>query len=138
MTDGQAGYLAGILDGEGSFGLSPLLRKQINAWMTVANTDLRILDFCKQVTGGLGNVIAQKPQKSPRHRLQYVWNVGARNELRAILPFVIPFLRGKAEQARLLLEYCERRTLGGPQEPRDFELAQLIKDLNARGKPWAM
>lgn len=134
MTDAERGYLAGILDGEGSFGMSPLRRKQINVYVTVSNTDRRIVDFLQRCTG-IGRVIQQPFRKSPNHRVQYIWNIGARNELRALLPLVIPLLVGKAEQAKTLLEYCERRAEGGPQEDRDFELAAIVKRLNARDKP---
>lgn len=134
LTASALGYIAGIVDGEGSFNMSALRRRSINVQLSVANTDLRILEFCQQMTG-IGSIVKQPFRKSERHRQQWVWTVCARNDLRVLLPMLIATLVAKAEQAKTLLEYCEIRAAGGPTTDRELELVAQVKRLNSRGRP---
>lgn len=130
MTPAQAGYLAGIVDGEGSFSLYPARGgRSMNVSMTVTNTDRRLLDWCREASG-VGALIAQKRRDYTNRRMQYVWAVNARNDLRALLPQIIPYLVGKPEQARVVLRYCEERAACKVIDVSEY--TGVVPRLNAR------
>jgi len=130
MTEGQIGYLAGIIDGEGSFTITKA-RSYFNVTLSVANTDLRILERCREITG-LGSIRRQPDRRGKQHRPLYVWFVTARKELCALLPLLIPVLVSKKEQAEVVLEYCTRRVAGLPVSDVDRALAEKVSSLNRR------
>lgn len=130
LTGAQAGYIAGLIDGEGSFSLYPTRNgRSMNVSMTITNTDRRLLDWCRDASG-VGALIAQKRRDYTNRRLQYVWAVNARNDLRALLPQVIPALVGKAEQAKVVLRYCEARAACEVVDVNEY--AGVVPRLNAR------
>ena len=129
LEPAAAGYLAGLIDGEGSFSLYPTRNKaSLNVSLTISNTDLRLLDWCKNVTG-VGSNIVQK-QREGNRRMQYLWAVNARNDLRVLLPQVIPYLLGKAEQAKVVLSYCEQRASKAEIDIESF--IGVVSKLNKR------
>lgn len=130
LTDCDLGYLAGIVDGEGSIMLRHV-RGRMACGFQVANTDERILYRLYEMCDQIGSLALKRPnyQGSDRKPVSY-WTVNAVNHLRGLLPVLIPALTSKADRARYLLEYCERRAEGLPLGERDYELAELIRNEN--------
>lgn len=132
LSERDLGYIAGLIDGEGSFTMYAVRQRQVNVSLTVANTDTACLDFCHSRTG-CGQVHEAKGKsRNPLHRTQYVWTVTSRNEIGALAELVEPVLIIKPRQARIVREFCERRAEGGPLEARDMELVAMLKDTNQR------
>lgn len=143
-------YLAGFIDGEGS-----LMIQKWKDWrypnphykprISIANTDRAVLEDIQQLYGGI--LVSQPPRKARwSFSYQLVWTDGM---VEGVLRSVMPYLRVKREQARVLSKLiCHRRgTRQGrrgrngryfaphPDEIIAFRerLHRLVRDLNARG-----
>ena len=90
-------YLAGIIDGEGSFGVY-----SAGTRLSVTNTHLPLLEWIMEFTqtGRVWQVKANALTKRPC----YQWDCAAR-AIRVILPNIIPFMLVKRKKAELFIEY---------------------------------
>ncbi len=102
LSDTEAAYAAGILDGEGSIYLA---RIHASRWpsptVSVASTDRELLEWlCTRV----GGTIIQKRIYQPQHSRSFDWKLTDRRAL-SFLEIVRPFLviQRKIERADLLL-----------------------------------
>lgn len=145
ITEGQIGWLAGILDGEGNLQLSTNakhLRALVNV---VTNTNTRLIQEVSERLESLGI----------SHRIQYLsgssrwsdkwkpaWSVMVMkiDEIKKLLGILRPFMVGKREQCDILMEFLSRResckpTKYGAVPTTDHErlLAARMKELNRRG-----
>ncbi len=102
LSDIEAAYAAGILDGEGSICLS---RVHSSRWpsptVSVASTDRELLDWLRARVGG---TIIQKRTYKPQHLRSFDWKLTDRRAL-SFLVIVRPFLviQRKINRADLLL-----------------------------------
>ena len=102
LSDIEAAYAAGILDGEGSIGLS---RVHSSRWpspvVSVASTDRELLEWLRARVGG---TIIQKQTYQPHHSRSFDWKLTDRRAL-SFLKIVRPFLviQRKINRADLLL-----------------------------------
>jgi hypothetical protein len=153
---GEIQYLAGITDGEGYIGLN--IKKQLkskqsknknlqgyyyswSAHMTVSNTHKNVLDIlCKE--WNVGRVNISKTTEWLRKRGEnvkeaYVWAIEP-NDMRKILPILVPHLRIKQRQAYLLIEALAimrtRRHKTLEQKQRMDEIYNEVKLLNKKGR----
>lgn len=98
----KAAYIAGIVDGEGSVMLHPRRgRTDLRAGVAVGSTSLNILEMLQETFGG-----SLRKTRDGTNRPLYLWVLGARQTI-PLLETVLPYLMvdGKAERARLILEY---------------------------------
>jgi len=86
MTEAQVAWLAGILEGEGSF----LVRRNGSGVIQVAMTDRDIIDRLVEVTGA-GRIHSRTPAK-PHHRPAWVWHVRRHTHVVHIVTAVLPWL----------------------------------------------
>jgi hypothetical protein len=105
LSDTEAAYAAGILDGEGSIYFS---RNRTSRWpspiVSVASTDRELLEWLRFRVGGS---IVQKRTYQPQHAVSYDWKLTDRRALE-FLKIVRPFLAIKRKMIRcdlLLAEY---------------------------------
>jgi hypothetical protein len=102
LSDTEAAYAAGILDGEGSLYFS---RNRTSRWpspiVSVASTDRELLEWLRCRVGGS---IIQKRTYQPQHAVSYDWKLTDRRALK-FLKIVRPFLviRRKIVRCDLLL-----------------------------------
>jgi hypothetical protein len=102
LSDTEAAYAAGILDGEGSI---QLIRVRKSRWpsptVSVASTDRELLEWLRTRAGG---TIVKKRVYRPQHSTSYDWKLTDRRALR-FLEIVRPFLviRRKIVRCNLLL-----------------------------------
>lgn len=102
MRDIDAAWLAGFLDGEGSFMITRQRRGEscyYSAAISASNTDRRLVDRCRALAGGL---IVRSPMKNTRWKTAYIWSVKGRL-VRPLIGAVLPFLVSKRKQAENLL-----------------------------------
>lgn len=108
-----AGYLAGLLDGEGSIVAQKRPDGTVKSYrLTIANTHVGVLHWCKALTG-LGRVYVQtKPTRSldpkrPNAHLTYkvcwVWAVSGVKAV-SILKQLLPYLQIKRDRAVTAVE----------------------------------
>jgi hypothetical protein len=105
LSDTEAAYAAGILDGEGSIYFS---RNRTSRWpspiVSVASTDRELLEWLRFRVGGS---TVQKRTYQPQHAVSYDWKLTDRRALE-FLKIVRPFLVIKRKMIRcdlLLAEY---------------------------------
>lgn len=106
------GYLAGLIDGEGSF--SAHSAQKASPSVTIVNTDLDILD---EISDTIESMVGKRP--NPKTKWQHKhsnlggYHIGYKTcytlrlgppILRTLLPTIIPELRIKGQQAEWMLE----------------------------------
>ena len=107
LSDTEAAYAAGILDGEGCIQLTRCRRDR---WpspiVSIASTDRELLEWFRSRCGG---TITHKRTYSPNHSPSFEWKLTDRQALQ-FLEIVHPFLvigRKRARCELLLAEYLE-------------------------------
>jgi hypothetical protein len=130
MTDMEAAYIAGIIDGEGSF-LVYMKRagrgekKYHRAVMKIANTDRDLVEWIKARTGG---TITQWQSEIPGRKRMYHLNVEGPVLLR-LCERIGPLLRVKGEQARLTAEMQRTMSTKRTGLPMPMEIVQRREEL---------
>ena len=133
----DAAYLAGFLDGEGSVMLISRgsKRESIGLRVVIAQSEKsrHVLDWITEITG-IGNITAKKAQNIHQDN-GLTWTCHSR-AAEGFLRQIAPFLRIKAEQAQLGIDFQSR--LREPTYKADTvwqkETQNIMKDLNKRGK----
>jgi hypothetical protein len=124
-TDSEIGWLAGIIDGEGSvvMGISKYKDRRGNETeyfitrLAVSNTEKTIIDKCASIIERLGCSIyhCKEKTKHPTHgnvgnKKVTVLAITGFDSLLAILPVVIPHMYSyKKRRAELMLDYIKLR-----------------------------
>lgn len=93
------GYLAGLIDGEGSIGV----RAKGNQFLSIYNTELAVMEW---LTANVGGHVGGSPDRRGRE-LCYCWTVQRARDVIAILCAVRPYLIAKAEDAERVRLYIE-------------------------------
>ncbi len=108
LAETDKAYIAGIIDGEGSLGIyergRPPTRCQTPSFMPtirVAMTDREAIDFIAERFKGRVNKYKHKDRTKP----QYVFDLFSRKEIIPFLDAVRPYLKVKALNADLMLEF---------------------------------
>jgi len=91
MPNDELGYLAGVFDGEGTFGIwskgdGKTRQLRVCVDMTDGDTILRFLTFFKT-----GAIYSRVP-KDPKHKLMYSWRVTKKEIALDILRKMLPYL----------------------------------------------
>jgi|TARA_R100001530_G_C4217535_1_gene129061 hypothetical protein len=91
MPNDELGYLAGVFDGEGTFGIwskGKNKTRQLRVAVDMSDGDivLRFLTFFKT-----GAIYARQP-KNPKHKLMYSWRVTKKEKALDILRTMLPYL----------------------------------------------
>lgn len=102
MTEFEIGYVAGLIDGEGSVSLS---RRNKGKWRSpvvrISNNQRSILQFALDATGLVGCMV-KKLAKQPTHQVNYDLQFTNNAALR-VCAAVVARLRHPVKKARMLL-----------------------------------
>jgi uncharacterized membrane protein YukC len=142
LTETEAAYIAGFLDGEASFLITiehkkdcikPVFRHEI----VVANTNREIMEWLQNKIGG--KLRRNKPKRKT-HKIAYtlVWRGYI---CKALLPLIIPYLRVKKKHAEIMLESLRFLNVHFNQYMPEYEKVKRkkleyyseIKALNSKG-----
>ena len=96
LTNEEAAYLAGIIDGEGSIDI-----RGNKVIIYVGNTDIDMMRWLQQIGA---NVYEVRATSSISRKRFYTWNVTRRADVRAVLRRVLPYLIIKREKAIRAME----------------------------------
>ncbi|MEX0745044.1 MAG: LAGLIDADG family homing endonuclease [Phycisphaeraceae bacterium] len=104
-----AGYIAGLIDGEGTITLTRVHRNENRRLVvSISNNDLSLLQFVLEVVGA--GRITTKRTYNPRHAPNFTYQVSSRQALQ-LLRQMAPLLRSyKAARAKLALADYVRLT----------------------------
>lgn len=140
-------YIAGIMDGEGSFGLHKHKNKRCKrGWyyqslVCMVNTDKKIMQWMSSIINVNHKCVSRRKGKmKPTWSPCYVWYLGRIPEIIQFIEMILPFLKIKKKRAELLLEYCKIRLYKQPRKGKTFEyttrqheIYSIIKKLNRTG-----
>lgn len=144
MNEVECAYIAGFVDGEGCIGLwreKRLSNKcgfRFHPALEANNTNFEVLYRIREMMGNgrIVHIFNKQPNRKPGYKLQLF-----PNQIRHILPQIMPYLIIKREQARLVLEYLKTVKDGQKHTFADFpkfeEIYEQCKVLNQRGTPGA-
>lgn len=109
MTDLELGWLAGIVDGEGSISLDPTSGRWRYPRISIPSTDYEILAEVKRLLGGC---ISVKRDRRPNTKPSWTWKIHGGLQALRILGLIQPLLRcpKKRERAKFLFDEYERHT----------------------------
>jgi hypothetical protein len=130
MRDIDLGYLAAMIDGEGTLTLAESRKKywhglSIRPVVQVSNTNLLILMHLLKVTG-IGNV--GEGTKIAGRKRNYIWRVHAK-DIHGFLKAIRPHLIGKQQQCDILLRFLEHKW-SYPLTPEESDLrASWVKEI---------
>jgi hypothetical protein len=150
VSDIDLGYVAGLLDGEGSIFVKGWIQRKsairIEPQISlVANTNKAMMERAKDIYERLGLAFCVEEKHLKRKTsggtmYQPVWQLKVRGLKRCkrALEVLSPYITAKTAQAKMLLAWCNRR-LELPQKgglhwkytEDDLKFAQAIKNLNA-------
>lgn len=141
-TDAEAAYIAGFVDGEGTFMIYKFNQKTgtfcNHPRIQISNTNLGILEW---IQGRIKGNIRPKTRRSLKHKIAYYLELSNLEDISRAVCLLQRYLRIKGEHAALMSEWCESRKSGkrgkayGPYTQREIGIAKEIKLLNRRGPP---
>lgn len=95
MTEQEKGYLAGIIDGEGTITLTKDGEFRYPV-MTVSSTTYEIMEYLKSHFGG---AISKKNERNPNWKQAYCWKI-ERRKMISLLEEITPLLNEPKKRAR--------------------------------------
>lgn len=123
----KCAYLAGLMDGEGSFSIIKTADGNFQLHVKIASTTPEMLRW---VVKHFGGTIYRKKATNPKWRDRFDWHCPTGKKTGLTLLSVIPYLTVKKRQAKLALEYV--RLNGAPCPSVREEMHQAMMQLNAR------
>jgi hypothetical protein len=127
LTDCEAAYVAGIIDGEGTITLTRTHRgENRRPVVSISSTELTLLLYVRAAVGT--GRITNKARARNHHSKSYAYTLQSRQAL-ALLSQVSPFLRTyKSARARLLLdEYVRATPRNGRYTPDQREARRALE-----------
>ena len=113
-SDGQLGYLAGIIDGEGCIRIDRTKAGKtckrpyiFFLLLTVSNTDSLLCQYLKQTYEGYTYPLYHN-KYNEKHSTCWEWRITGYRAA-ALLKLVYPYLRVKKQQAEIAMEFQEKR-----------------------------
>ena len=142
LSDKDAAYIAGFIDGEGSF-YFVLERRMENRSglrvapnMSVSQVRSEVLDWIVQRCGGRLRFVCRENSALDA---QDCWSINwSPNQMRWLIPQLRPYLIVKRRVAELMLEFLSltaaQANYGKYNGKRQWEIYQLVKSENKRGR----
>ena len=93
LTEEELGYLAGFMDGEGCFYITPAPTYKVH--VRCSNTYKPIIDRLQELFGGS---VTEDVKRKPHHKQCYSWGVVAR-DAEKVCKTLLPYLKEKKERA---------------------------------------
>jgi hypothetical protein len=125
-------YLSGILDGEGCITVGAGKRESCinyNPIVVVQNTSKELIDWLHTTFGGQVYLSKKETNKT---KAAWSWRITKKKRIELLLLAVLPYLRVKREQAKLLLTFV-RMERTAPTDLR-VTIYEELRALNSRGK----
>ena len=125
ISDSDLGYLAGLIDGEGSLGIGKSMQRGrciFTPQIQMDNTDKKIMKKYIEILNKFG--LDKKPTITKRNHIRN-WNdiysvtIAKLTDIKSILESIKDVLVGKHERALILLEFVNKRIDANHRETRD-------------------
>jgi hypothetical protein len=128
VSDTDAAYMAGLIDGEGTIGIIRYKGKSYGTLLAITNTHQGVLEWCHEKFGGTRNRVTRKtirPQDG--WSTPYMWQANS-HRVKAVLVHCLPYLKIKKDQAILAIEFVDRMAqspyhgASNPIPPEELEI----------------
>lgn len=137
-------YVAGLLDGEGYFGImlgTSQIRRKFVPTVKMAMTHEEIVRLVQKTFGG--HIHIRPESRDQNYKISWKWEARSCVGVKRVLDYVQPFLIVKKVQAKVLREFIEtvQPNAGSPWKldpailEKRAQLYHLMKKLNFRGLP---
>lgn len=141
VQDVDLAWLAGIIDGEGCFTIYSVSRIDAkmpspSANITITNSNCLLLERCKEILDEINIKYLYHDPKNGHQQGRKVMRIRVKNysSIQRLIELILPFLVGKADQARVMLEFVSLAGQRGKLNLQDrTELMNKIKRLNQQG-----
>lgn len=132
-------YLAGIMDGEGTFYIGKC-NGRFDSRLYIVNTDDRLIKWLHEHFGGL--IYNRISTKNPHWKRKFEW-VTNKSQILPICEAILPFLICKKEQAEIMIKFRKTFDREGSKRGRisddlfNLRLSLLsdLRNLNQRCSP---
>ena len=134
LTDTEAAYIAGIVDGEGSINMNAF-RKQPIPQVSIANTDIRLINWLMEKLKSLNPHLYTRPATETQKPVYKIY-VANNASVQALLERIVPYMVIKKERAEVMMEFTSTRVGVSVHTPYDFDpmiTIEKIRQLNRRG-----
>jgi hypothetical protein len=138
LTDNEKGYIAGIIDGEGTISLEKrkFSNVKIHPVISISNCSLELLNHIQKIIK-CGTVRLAK-KANQKARPEYKLSINRINQIEGLLSIITPYLILKRKQAEIVLEFiCHlqmKRQRNYKLSKYEMTLFKEIRMLNQRGK----
>lgn len=112
-SETQLAYLAGIIDGEGTFYIGKINPRKFTSRIYVVNTDKRLIDWLHQNFNG--SCYTRNSIKNPHWKTRYEW-VLDKAQIDSVCKKILPFLIVKKQHAEAMIKF--RQTFIHHKRPR--------------------
>lgn len=126
LTEAELGYMAGIIDGEGTLSIQFTRRskkegrtRRLRPYLEISNTNQNLIIWLREKIG-IGQVMERKRIK-PHHKTPYILKIHSKERLKELLLTLKPYLIVKIQQANKIIEFAEL-------DSHDSKNKQRIKD----------
>jgi hypothetical protein len=125
-ADIDLSYLAGLLDGEGSF----LIQENGNSYAAIIHIQMNDPEVLRWVQKTFGGVFSERGARNPeRNEKSYTWKLNRREEVSLLCFTLSPFLKVKKTQAAFMREFCIKfPSKGGKRGPLTQEEKQGMSE----------
>ena len=122
----DVGYLAALLDGEGSITIADNGKGHLYPRVTITNTNRELLARAQQMIGG-GTIYTQE-RDNPKHKTVYRLIIVRKMEVYNFLGLVYPHLIEKQEQAIEALRLIKLKDREPVVDPKEFD-AEMVTEI---------
>lgn len=114
LTEGEKGYIAGYLDGEGTITLLWKKSREGHGYSPMVlftNTNQESMEWIRAKIGG-NLIVFKKVRDNKKWRTLYTLRTGSVLHIQQLLKMLLPYLIIKRKHAELMLEFCNSRANG--------------------------
>jgi len=145
MSDFEKGFVIGILEGEGTFGIAKLTTRknyiELQPKITISNTNLELLQYAKSILRNWRITGHTKP-KTENWNDAWQLNLTGQDAISEFISEFLPYFIEKKKQATLLKQFCDLRLArikeyGLPNAhygEDEFMIYEELKTMNKRGR----
>jgi hypothetical protein len=120
-TTEDIAYVSGLFDGDGCI----WIERSNNRYSLRAHIGISCQNILECIQGMFGGTIVDlKPSSNlPHYKQKWMWRIGS-TDLHMFLPTILPYLRERAPQADLAIEYCKEFGTGHRERPKTYAEVQ--------------
>ena len=134
-------YIAGLMDGEGSFGIYNFSSRGVR-WAPVVKIGMTDgFEIIRSLQKEFGGTLFLRKYDNPKYKSNLMWTLRSREKIRRFIKLVQPYLIIKKKQTELILRYYDENQV--PWKPyvklterelnRRKELYNEMRKLNRKG-----